>query len=124
MSADTSELEQLLRTLATADDQVRVRSAALLQQAAQRLAQHAQTIAHRNTGQMADSIYALGPFPTGGNLLESLIDSAAPYTVYELARGGDHDWAARTLDDERSTLDQLEADAVALVIGALQGRRS
>lgn len=123
MSADTAELERLLTVLETADDQVKARSAALLQRASQALASHAQGIAHRLTGQMADSIYAIGPFPDGGGMLESLIDSAAPYTDIELDRGGDHDWAVRTLDDERSTLDQLAADAAAVVVASL-GRAS
>lgn len=119
MSLDAGDLERYLTLLETADDAIDRDTAAALRRVQEQLAAYAAGIAHRDSGDMADSIHALGPFPLGNGMLESQISSAAPYTVFELARGGDHDWAGRTLEEQAAVLDALQDETGRVVAAAI-----
>lgn len=123
MSVDAGDLDRYLALLETADDQIDRETAAALARTQQALAEYAASIAHRQSGAMAESIHALGPFPLGGGMLESQISSAASYTALELARGGDHDWASRTLEEQAAVLDRLQ-DETGRIVAALIGGRA
>lgn len=120
MSVDATALERYLALLETADDQIDRASAAELRRAAEALAEYAQSIAHRQSGLMADSIHTLGPFAVGQGTLESHIESGAWYTPFELMHGGDHDWATRTLDEQTALLDRLQA-ATGRIVATIMG---
>jgi hypothetical protein len=118
---DASALERYLDLLTTADETIDRETARALKRTQDRLADHAASIAHRQSGHMADTIHGLGPFAIGGGVLESQILSAAPYTAFELAKGDDHNWASRTLEDESAELDRLQEETGSIVATAIGG---
>lgn len=121
MSINAADLDRYLALLETADERIDRESAAALVRTQQDLAEYAASIAHRASGDMADSIHALGPFARGGGVLESQISSPAPYTSLELAHGGDHDWASRTLREQATLLERLQEETGRIVAAAIGG---
>lgn len=121
MTVNAADLERYLALLATADATIDVQTAAALRRTQDALAGYAASIAHRVSGQMAESIHAIGPFATSGGMLESQISSAASYTLSELNKGGDHDWASRTLVDQAALLDALADETGRIVAVAIGG---
>ena len=116
MSVDTSQLEAYLALLQTADARIDRDVARELKKAVDNdFIPLAQGLAHKQSGFMAASIHQLGPFAPGGGILESQISSAASYVENEIGKGGDHDWAQRTVDNATSPLDQL-ATRVGLIV--------
>lgn len=115
-------LDDYIRLLQTADEQIDREDARLLTEATDDLRAYAQSIAHRQTGAMADSMHRLGPFPVGSGLLEARVESGAWYADEEVAKGGTHDWASRTIDEQDARILQLELElgntAVAILTGA------
>lgn len=124
MSVDARELEAYLRLLETADATINRDNAAALKDTTDQLVETAQDVAHKVSGFMALSIHQLGPFALGGGILESQISSAASYTDIELSKGGDHDWAQRTLDANAAQLDALGAKTETIVAAALGDKSS
>jgi len=121
MSVDAAELERYLALLESADETIDRESAAALARTQQTLADYAQSIAHRQSGHMAETIHGLGPFAIGGGILESQISSAASYTLLELDKGGTHDWASRTLGERADALDALQEETGRIVATAIGG---
>ena len=105
-------LDDYLRLLQTADDTINQDAARLLTETTDAIMQYTQSIMHRQTGNMADTTYRLGPFPVGVGAIETTIQSGAWYAGDEAGRGGDHDWVTRTLT-ETTALQQQLADALA-----------
>lgn len=124
MPLDAGQLEAYAALLQTADAQIDRDTAVALKRAQVALRELAARIAHRKTGNMADSMYDLGPFTAGAGELESTIQSAAPYTVYELERGGDHDWASRAIVEGAPILDTLADETGRVVAAAVTGERA
>jgi hypothetical protein len=123
VSVDRTQLERYLALLESADERIDRESAAALARVQQTLAEHAASIAHRESGDMAESIHPLGPFARGGGMLESLILATPDYTEYELEQGGDHDWANRTLREQAPLLEQLQEQTGRIVAAAIGGER-
>lgn len=121
MSVDATQLEAWLRQLQTADAQINAQTAAALRRVQETLRDYATSIAHVQTGEMRDSIYALGPFPTGQGMLESIIASASQHAVYEMERGGDHDWLDRTIIEQSGVLDRLADECGRIVTAVVTG---
>jgi hypothetical protein len=119
VSVDVSALERYLALLETADDTIDREGALALKQTVDQLSEYAQSIEHRKSGNMADSTHQLGPFASGGGILTSTIQSAASYADIVAARGGDYDWPGRTLSDQASLLDQLQARAGRIVAASV-----
>ena len=105
-------LAEYLALLQTADDTISQDAARLLAAAADDMVAFTQSIMHKQTGNMAEATYRLGPFPVGAGMLEATIQSGAWYAGDEAGRGGDHDWVARS-DREWETRQQQLADALA-----------
>ena len=121
MSVDASDLERYLALLETADETIDRQTAARFRQTLKTLTDYAQSIEHRKSGDMADSTTFLGPFASGDGTLEGHILSGAFYTVFELAHGGEHDWASRTIEEQSAVLDQLQEDTGHIVVAAVGG---
>jgi hypothetical protein len=119
MSIDTTDLKRYLALLETADAQIDRETAARFRATLEQLAAYARSIEHRRSGGMAESTVLLGPFPLGSGMLEGQILSGAFYTIFELAHGGEHDWASRTLDEQAALLEQLEQDTGRIVATAI-----
>ena len=122
MSIDASDLERYLAQLATADETIDRATAARFRQTLEQLTAYAQAIEHRASGDMAESTTFLGPFAGGDGTLEGQILSGAFYTIFELAHGGEHDWASRTLHERADLLDQLQEDTGRIVAAAIGGQ--
>jgi hypothetical protein len=114
-------LDDYIALLQTADEKIDRADARLLTEATDDLRAYAQSIAHRRTGAMADSMHRLGPFPVGEGMLEAHVESGAWYAEDEVAKGGTHDWATRTINEEQARVLQLELElgntAVAILTG-------
>ncbi len=82
---------------------------------------YTQSIEHVQSGDMRASTVALGPFPIGQGALESQIISGAWYASEEVARGGTHDWATRTIAEQQARILQLELDVAASAARVLTG---
>ncbi len=119
MSVDASQLERYLDLLTTADAQIDRETARALKRVTDTLKEYARGIEHVKTGAMRDSTYSLGPFAAGGGILESTIASAAPHTIYEINRGGDHDWMDRTIIEQSGVLDALADECGRIVAAAV-----
>ena len=121
MSIDATALERYLDLLEAGGQTIDRDLARQLAATVDRLAEYATSIAHRQSGFMADSIHQLGPSALGGDLLESQIASLASYTDTELERGDDHDWASRTLQEDAAELDKLQEESGRIVAAAVGG---
>lgn len=116
---DTSQLEAYLRLLESADSTINRNNALALKETVDEVVTLAQGIEHHQSGFMALSTHQLGPFALGGGVLESQISSAASYVQLEIDKGGDHDWAQRTLDSAQSRLAALGNKTETIVAAAL-----
>lgn len=114
-------LPEFLALLETAGDRIDRATAALLTECADDLTAYARSIEHVQSGNMQGSTTRLGPFPAGDGL-ECQIVSGAWYAGREVARGGAHDWPARTIAESQARILQLELEAAGAVVKALTGR--
>jgi len=113
------DIQAYIALLQSADAALNARNATLLTEASDDLRAYAQSIEHRRSGQMADSTIRYGPFPIGQGGFESRIESGADYAEQEVARGGTHDWATRTIDEEAARIDQLRREVENALVSVL-----
>lgn len=117
-------LDDFLKLLETAEPAINVEAARqLLTTLDDVLLPYAQQIAHRRSGNMADSMHRLGPFPTGDGAVEGRIESGAWYADLEVERGDTHDWATRTLEEQAGAIDALSAAIADRAVVVLTGGR-
>lgn len=114
-------LQAYLALLQTTDSQIDIEAGQLLTDATEDLRGYAQSIGHRQTGNMDDSMHRLGPFPIGNGALEAQVVSGAWYAEEEVARGGSHDWATRTIDEQQARILQLELELANRAASILTG---
>src|SRR4051794_37567507 len=114
-------LDDYIQLLTAADDRLSAANVRLLTEAADDLKAYAQQIGHRQTGLMDDSMHRLGPFPVGSGILEARIGSGASYADAEVSKGGSHDWATRTIDENDARILQLQLEVEHALIAALTG---
>ena len=115
------DLASYIALLQRSDAALNARNAELLAEAADDLKTYAASIGHRQSGNMDDSMYRLGPFPIGEGAYEATIQSGADYAEQEVARGGTHDWATRTIDEEAQRIDRLRREVENALISVLTG---
>jgi hypothetical protein len=113
--------DQFLQLLQTADETISINNARLLREAIEDLKDFGQSIGHEQTGAMIASMYVTGPFAVGNGILEASFQSGASYAEYEVAKGGDHDWATRTIIEDTPRIVQLATEVENVVIKALLG---
>ena len=114
-------LESYIQLLASADAALNARNVQLLTEAADELNAYAQSIAHRRSNVMADTITRFGPFPIGSGAYETHSSSAAEYAEDEVAKGGAHDWATRTIVEQDARILQLQLEVENALVTALTG---
>lgn len=107
---DDRELRALQQHLATAPSRIERRTAGRTTQAIRELLRVARQVAHQRSGALVAGLAIVGPFQVGAGTLEGQIRSSVPYAEDEAARGGEHDFPARTLDEGESVLDRLARD--------------
>lgn len=117
-------LDDFLKLLETAEPAIDADAARqLLTTLDDVLLPYAQSIAHKQSGNMAGSMYRLGPFPTGDGAVEGRIESGAWYADLEVERGETHDWATRTLDEQAGAIDALNESIADRAVVILTGGR-
>jgi hypothetical protein len=114
-------LDDYIALLLTADDRISAQNARLLTEAIDDLKTYAQGIGHRQSGQMDDTMYRLGPFAIGNGILEAMVESGAFYAEDEVKRGGQHDWASRTIQEQDARILQLQLEVEQATVQALTG---
>ncbi len=115
-------LDEFITRLQTLDARADAISIRLLSDAGDDVLVIAQDTGHRLTGRMDDTMHRIGPYPVGSDTQEARIESGMPYAIYEVARGGDHDWPVLT-DQKAEPRMQALANAVAdSVVRALTER--
>lgn len=114
-------LDDYIRLLQTADVTIDAKNVALLTEAVDDLMAYAQSIGHRRSGNMDDTMYRLGPFPVAEGTIEGQFQSGVPYAEEEVARGGSHDWATRTIEEQAERIDQLRREVENAVVTVLTG---
>lgn len=122
LDADTEGFDRILARLDGLERAAEVASPAM-RQTLQRLATYARGIAHVKTGRLRASLRAEGPVSIGSGILEGLVTPlGVPYAIQEVRRGGEHDYAGRTLTEARGEIDALIAalaeDVAAYIRGA------
>jgi hypothetical protein len=117
-------LDSYIRLLQSADAQIDHDAARLLTEATDDLRDYAQSIGHKQSGNMVGSMHRLGPFPQGAGVLEARVESGAWYAGEEAAKGGTHDWPSRTIAEQQARILQLELELGNAVVAALTGARS
>ena len=115
------DLNAYIRLLQGLDANLRATNVALLTEATEDLRAYAQSIEHRQTGNMATSTHRLGPFPVGEGILEAKVISGADYAGLEVGRGGTHDWVSRTIAERDGRILQLQLEVEQALISALTG---
>lgn len=115
------ELQAYIALLQSADAALNAKNAVLLAEATDDLKAAAAAIGHRRSGQMDDSMYRLGPFPIGDGAYEATIQSGADYAEQEVARGGTHDWATRTIVEQDARILQLQLEVEQALVSVLTG---
>lgn len=115
------DLQAYIALLQSADAALNAKNAQLLIEAADDLRAYAQSIEHRRSGTMADSTIRYGPFSIGAGALEARIESGASYAEQEVARGGTHDWASRTITEQDARILQLQLEVEHALVSVLTG---
>lgn len=105
----------------SADAALDARNVALLIEASDDLRDYAAKIGHRRSGLMDDSMVRFGPFSIGAGALEARIASGADYAEQEVARGGQHDWAMRTISESDARILQLQLEVEHALVSVLTG---
>lgn len=116
-------LDAYIQLLLSADDRANARHVRLLTEATDDLKGYAQSIGHRKSGLMDDSMHRLGPFPIGQGILEASFVSGADYAEEEVSHGGTHDWATRTIAEQDARILQLQLEVEQALVNALTGVR-
>jgi len=84
----------------------------------------ARGVVHVQSGDLRDSLSIDGPSPIGDGSIETSVHSPLSYAESEVAKGGDHDYAARTLEAGAGILGDLARDLEAIVIDETGAGRS
>jgi hypothetical protein len=114
-------LDEYIRTLDSAPALLAQANARLLMDAIDDLKTYGQLIGHEQTGRMDASMHSSGPFPVGSGILEAAFESGVPYAEEEVMRGGSHDWATRTVNEQQARIFQLQTEVEQALITALTG---
>lgn len=115
------DLASYIQLLQSADRALNAKNVALLSEASDDLRDYAAKIGHRRSGLMDDSMVRFGPFPVGAGALEARVESGAVYAEQEVARGGQHDWATRTITEQDARILQLQLEVEQALVSVLTG---
>lgn len=114
-------LDEYIKTLTAAPAKIETANAALLMAAIGDLRDYGQSIGHEQSGRMDATMHINGPFATGSGTIEASFQSGVPYADLEVARGGSHDWATRTINEQQPRITQLQTDVENALVTALVG---
>jgi hypothetical protein len=120
LDADAAGLDALIARLDALDGEKI--AAPAMRRTLDRMRAIARSVAHVKTGRLRGSMTAIGPVAVGAGTLEGRISPVGTfYAIYEVARGGPHDYTTLTIEgaqDEFAALAAtLEADVARYVRG-------
>ena len=121
MSLDATQLEEYLRDLEAGGPQLGPKVTGRQIRAMRELLAVARGVVHVKSSHLRDSLFIMQPSALG-ELSESTISSTAPYAEEEAARGGAHDYPARTIEAGEGIIEGLQADLENLLLEALGAR--
>lgn len=118
----TSDLQKLITDLRSAETRADDKLRGINIRAARELLAIARGVVHVKSGRLQGSLHIEGPFNVGTGTLEARVVSNVPYADLEIARGSEHDYAARTIEDGSAVIEQAAQDMEAALIAILEGR--
>lgn len=119
MPVDVSQLESLLSDMERAQAALPGLIAGKQIRAMRELLRIARSVVHVQSGRLRDSLYIIQP-SIAGEFSESSITATVSYAAHEADKGGDHDYAARTIETGQGIIDQL-TDELAELLAAATG---
>ena len=117
-----SDLQDLTRDLEQAPSRIARQVQGRMVRAQRELLKVARSVVHVVSGDLRDSLSIDPPSYVGAELSEFGVSARVSYAAYEVARGGAHDYVARTLEDGAGIIDQAAADIAELTAQAIVGR--
>jgi len=117
------DIDDIRRTLARLEAETNPVVADAVRRAIVELTVKAKEIAHVQTGTLRRKLHPEGPFTVATGTLEAVVSpEPAFYAAHEIAKGGEHDYVTRTLQESRDVLDQLTRDLEAEVTAFVRGQ--
>src|SRR5919106_137584 len=114
MPIDAREIESLLRTMEDGQTQLQAQINGRITRAMRDLLGVARGVVHVRSGDLRDSLYIIAP-SVAGDITESNIAARVSYAELEADKGGEHDYAARTIEEGAAIIDNLAEDIADLV---------
>lgn len=117
-----SDLQDITRDLEEAPARIARKVQGRMVRAQRELLKVARADVHVRSGDLRDSLYIVAPSYIGAEISEFEIAARASYAPYEVARGGPHDYVARTLEDGAGIIDSAANDIADLVAQTIVGQ--
>lgn len=118
----SNNLPELIESLRIAEQGITQRQHDATARASEQLRRVMQGVSHVKTGAMRDSDIVTGPYLVTSGTFETQIGPTVSYAAEEIARGGQHDYASRTLSEGADILDALMDELGGIVIAQITGR--
>lgn len=119
----TSDIQKLITDLRSAEQKADDKLRALNVKGIRKLLAIARRVVHVQSGNLRDHLAIAGPFNIGTGTLEARVYApGVRYAEAEIARGGDHDFATRTLEEGAAAIDETAEEIEQALIAILEGR--
>lgn len=106
----SSNIAQIAADLRTIEQKADAKLRAINTRAGRQILAVARAVVHVQTGRLRDSLRIEGPFDIVSGSFELRVVTNVPYAEEEIARGGEHDYATRTVQDSAGIVDQAAED--------------
>lgn len=116
-----SDLADLTRDLEASPARIARQVSGRMIRAQRALLGVARAVVHVVSGDLRDSLSIDPPSYIGASLSEFGVSARVSYAGFEVAKGGDHDYVARTLEDGAAIIDEAASDIADLVAQAIVG---
>jgi hypothetical protein len=117
-----SDLPQLIADLRSVDQKANAKLRAINLRGARGLLGVARSVVHVKSGDLRDSLFVEGPFNTSTGGFMARVTSTRPYADIEADKGGEHDFAGRTITEGEAIIDQTATDMEDALIALIEGR--
>lgn len=88
---------------------------------ARELLRVARRVVHVRTGRLRDGLIVTGPYNVATGAVESTVSApSVPYAKYEIERGGDHDFVARTYEEGAGVFQAIAQDMEDALIAVMR----
>lgn len=115
-----TNLPEVIQTLRSIEAKANDRLRAINTRGARALLSVARSVVHVKSGHLRDSLFIEGPFDVTSGTFEGRVISTAPYAQYEVAKGGEHDFATRTIQEGQDIIDQVAQDMETMLINLIE----